>query len=616
MKVFNNHRFLTLAASLMGIICLVACGQFGPEFMAERQGDSSPLRFADSENSQDRGRVPGSYLVMFREQRAESNLFFSTFREEYAHHYLKLSEMLLSDNRIKNIEILSAIDMSSLRAVEWEPEFSAPKLLSAIFDGAADDSSAGVLTRVDFNSEASAKELLETWEAEQRIWFAEPNEVSRLSAGELNKWSTDYEAFQVWYKEINLQNALKDLGSGTAEGAQSEDAILSANTLIAVLDSGVDYEHPQLKDNIWENAAIGAAGCSDDLHGCNTTAPSKGSLGNGEVWPNQASGPGEACGNGAENAKCNHGTHVAGIIAAKPTASSAEDKYGGVCPICKVMILKVAEVEATDTSVDLKILDDSQIRAFKYLTRFRKSGGSAVRLINASFGKYNRSRSQAILIDVLKRVGTGTLVIAAASNEDSVIRSYPAAFANAIAVASVGTASNQDSVQKSYFSNYGSWVDISAPGHQILSSISGSRAGLQSGTSMAAPVVAGAAGLLLAAFPTLTFNELKERILNSANASKLYGGGKDGEVNVQYYYPKVSGESTRRPLLGGGYVDADAMLKKGVNSATGQPMDRVTAGCAIISGEHQRSNPRALLAVIVIPLLVSVIRRRVRAWEI
>jgi hypothetical protein len=196
MKVFNNHRLSTLAASLIGISCLVACGQFGPEFMSEGQAEAPSLRFADSENPQAKGRVLGSYLVMFREQRTESNLFFSTFREEYAHHYLKLSESFLQDSRVRGIEILSAVDMSSLRAVEWEPEFSAPKLLSTMFDGAVDDSSAGVLTRVDFDSEESAKTLLEQGEGEQRIWFAEPNEVSRFSAGELNKWATDYGTFQ------------------------------------------------------------------------------------------------------------------------------------------------------------------------------------------------------------------------------------------------------------------------------------------------------------------------------------------------------------------------------------------------------------------------------------
>jgi hypothetical protein len=133
---------------------------------------------------------------------------------------------------------------------------------------------------------------------------------------------------------------------------------------------------------------------------------------------------------------------------------------------------------------------------------------------------------------------------------------------------------------------------------------------------MAAPVVAGAAGLLISAFPNLPFNELKERILNSANASKLYGGGKDGEINVQYYYPKVSGEATRRPLLGGGYVDADAMLKKGVNSATGQPMDRVTAGCAVIKGEYRPGSAGVLAALMAIPLVLGLLRRRGGSWEI
>ena len=613
MKLFGLKRVSTLAASLVGIFCLLACGQFGPDFMTDRQGEADAVRFADPANPEVDGRVAGSYLVMFREQRAESKLFFSTFREEYGYHYRTLSEKFLSDHRVKDIQILSAIDMSSLRAVEWEPEFSAPKLLSSLFEGASDDSSAGVLTRVDFDSEESAKVLLEQWEGDKKIWFAEPNEASRLSAGELNKWATDYDTFQPWYDEIKLPRAFQTLATGLND-AQNEEAILDSNTLIAVLDSGVDYEHPQLKDNIWENTAIGAAGCANDLHGCNTTAPSKGSLGNGEVWPNQAVGPGVACGNGEPSAECNHGTHVAGIIAAKPSTGSGDDKYGGVCPICKVMILKVAEVEGDDTSADLKIMDDSQIRAFKYLTRFRKSGSSAVRLINASFGKYNRSRSQAILIDVLKRVGTGTLVIAAASNEDSVIRSYPAAFANAIAVASVGTQSDQASVQKSFFSNYGSWVDIAAPGFGIRSSVSGDRSFLQSGTSMAAPVVAGAAGLLLSAFPNLTFNELKERILNSADASKLYGGGKDGEVNVRYYYPKVSGEATRRPLLGGGYVDAEAMLNKGRNSATGQPLERVTAGCATILGEPYSGSSCVILILIGLPLLVGLFRLWGRSW--
>jgi subtilisin family serine protease len=280
------------------------------------------------------------------------------------------------------------------------------------------------------------------------------------------------------------------------------------------------------------------------------------------------------------------------------------------------MAIKVAELESSNTSGEPSIRDDSQLRAFKYLTRFRKSGATAVRLVNASFGKYGRSRSQAILIDVLKRVGTGTLVIAAASNEDSVIRSYPAAFSNVIAVASVGTDNDQISVQKSSFSNYGSWVDIAAPGYGLLSTYSGGRAEENSGTSMAAPAVAGAAGILLSAFPNLSFNELRERIVNSSNSKMLYGDGKDAEVNVQYYYPKISGEPVRRPLLGGGYLDVLGMLKKDSNSATGQPIERVTSGCAVIGLVDSDIHPFVLILLLMAPIIMSIMRAKGNKWVI
>jgi subtilisin family serine protease len=553
---------------------------------------------------------------MFRTERTKSNLFFASFASEYAHHYSVLSDKFLADSRVKDIDVISTVDLSSLQDVEWEVEFDGPSVLANLFDGPTDESSAGVIARVDFDSEDSAKELLQEWEADKKIWFAEPNEISRLSAGELGKWASSYESFQPWYSAINLPAAFRALASEKKpEGAQGEEAIVNSNTMIAVMDSGVDYEHPQLKDNMWVNSSVGSAGCPNDIHGCNTTAPKKGTLGNGDVWPNQASGPGVACGDG-KGGKCNHGTHVAGIIAAKPSGASDSSKYGGVCPFCKIMAIKVAELESTNTSAEPSIRDDSQLRAFKYLTRFRKSGATAVRLVNASFGKYGRSRSQAILIDVLKRVGTGTLMIAAASNEDSVIRTYPAAFSNVIAVASVGTSSDQTSVQKSSFSNYGSWVDIAAPGAGILSTFSGGDSEPNSGTSMAAPVVAGAAGILLSAFPNLNFNELRERIVNSANSKTLYVDGKDADVNVKYYYPKISGEPVRRPLLGGGYLDVLGMLKKDSNSATGQPIERVTSGCAVIAQADTAVDPLVLLFLLLAPIVISVLRIKGDEWVI
>jgi subtilisin family serine protease len=134
---------------------------------------------------------------------------------------------------------------------------------------------------------------------------------------------------------------------------------------------------------------------------------------------------------------------------------------------------------------------------------------------------------------------------------------------------------------------------------------------------MASPVVAGAAGLLLSAFPSLSYGELRERLLNTASASRLYGGELDsdgGAINLQYYYPKVSGESVRRPLLGGGLLDVNGMLNNANNSATGQPIERVTGGCGVIGADvstNAKLNGQiALIFLFFFPLLVVLFRRK------
>ena len=604
-----RHLIFPLTASLLGNLFLLSCGKMGPEFLAEPPKQLAAVRLSNDEASVGSKHVDRSYLVMFREAGAASSLYFSSFSDEYAHHYTNLSEEHLGDPRIKDIDVLTSIDMSGLKSIEWEADFSVPKTMASLFSNFKDESSAGVLARVDFSDNESAAEMLHEWEATGKIWFAEPNEISKLSVDGLGQLAKDYANKQYWHKSIQIPEAFAKIAAGLP-GAITEADIYNDPPVIAVLDSGVDYEHPQLKDNIWVNNQVGAAGCTDDIHGCNTTKPLKGSLGNGDVWPVLADGPGKEC--DASNMsqserKCDHGTHVAGIIAAKPSSSSV---VGGVCPMCRIMILRVAEVEGDSTSGDPQIQDDSQIRAFKYLTRFRKSGGSAVRIVNASFGKYSRSRSLAILVDVLKRVGSGTLVIAAASNEDSMIRSYPAALSNAIAVASVGLQSPNDSMRKSSFSNFGPWVDIAAPGY-INSTVSGGNLRDMAGTSMASPVVAGAAGLLLAAYPSLNFNQLRERILKTASASKLYGSDTEGGlVNSQYYYPKLAGEEARRPLLGGGLVDVNAILENKGNFATGQPVERVTPGCGVIGGAGSSASPIVSLLLLLLPVLFWRLHRR------
>ncbi len=114
----------------------------------------------------------------------------------------------------------------------------------------------------------------------------------------------------------------------------------------------------------------------------------------------------------------------------------------------------------------------------------------------------------------------GAVVIAAAGNEGSTRRSYPAAenVAGLLAVAA-----NGPNDRLAPFSSYGDWVDIAAPGAEIVSTVPGGGYGTWSGTSMAAPLVAGAAALLRAAKPGLRAQEAASRLV--ATAAPLCGNG-------------------------------------------------------------------------------------------
>jgi hypothetical protein len=131
----------------------------GPEFLAEPPKQLAAVRLSNDEASVGSKHVDRSYLVMFREAGAASSLYFSSFSDEYAHHYTNLSEEHLGDPRIKDIDVLTSIDMSGLKSIEWEADFSVPKTMASLFSNFKDESSAGVLARVDFSDNESAADM-------------------------------------------------------------------------------------------------------------------------------------------------------------------------------------------------------------------------------------------------------------------------------------------------------------------------------------------------------------------------------------------------------------------------------------------------------------------------
>jgi len=253
------------------------------------------------------------------------------------------------------------------------------------------------------------------------------------------------------------------------------------------------------------------------------------------------------------------------------------------------------------------------------VTLFRRQGSPAVRVINASFGKFVRSRTVGLLIRLMRQTN-GTVLIGASGNEDTLSMEYPAAFTDAIAVAAVDIKLN-----KVGFSNFGRWVDISAPGSNILATVPGTALETKSGTSMAAPMVAGVAGLLLYQSPTISFDDLRQALLNSADPS-FYSADHEGGFNFHNYYPKIEQESIRQPLLGTGLLNANAALRRDVNAE--QPLfsdlNRVRKGCGTVgilrSSRHpdpeQRGGEGSLrlyLVVFALPLLMIYSLQVIRA---
>ncbi len=540
-------------------------------------GRQQEVTLASAEDITNGSVLPASYLVSFK---TSAPVGGATFIDEYQQHYMPLADRQRGDPRVKDMYFLTSLDLRD------DPDDA-----DAGFGGSGanrgiiampprylqDEPVVGSLTRVDFLSPEDAVSALTEWHAQGLLHYAEPNYVSKTAqttdapADEsiFGKHATDYAQLNYWwFQKINLHQTFASIAARdvTQPGVPTDEAILAAQPIIAVLDSGVDYGHPALASRIWKNQDLNTSGCTNDTYGCNTTKVERGKLGNGDVHPFDTSGPGESCFN--KDSNCSHGTHVAGIIAADNAWVDPETgrPASGVCPVCRLMVLKIVSRVGNESG----ILDSAIIAAFKYVT-LRRSGSPPVRLVNASFGKFVRSRSVGLLVRLL-REKFGTLVVAAAGNEDTLTMEYPGAFKDAIAVAAVDS-----NLLKVAFSNFGRWVDISAPGNGIVSTVPGASLDTKSGTSMAAPMVAGVAGLMLTRYPDIGYGELRRWLLESADAS-FYAPG----VNRAYY--EIDGIDEPQPLLGYGVLNALGAINK--TPAAGLPiftaLDRVEKGCGVV----------------------------------
>ncbi|RYG63842.1 hypothetical protein EON80_20390, partial [bacterium] len=270
----------------------------------------------------------------------------------------------------------------------------------------------------------------------------------------------------------------------------------SSNVVIAVLDTGVDLKHVDIKANLWKNSKEIAGnkkdddgnGKVDDVHGFNALDP--------------ASPPQDDNG---------HGTHCAGLIGA---VGNNKLNATGVCWNVRIMALKFLNESGRGS-------DAGAIECIEYAVKMKQSGVN-LRAISHSWGG---KADNVFLRDAFKLAeNAGIINICAAGNAESLTGQgrniettpeYPASF-DLSSIISVGASTQTDALAK--LSNYGpKSVDLAAPGLNVVSLQLGGGVVPMSGTSMATPIVAGAVGLLLAKEPGLSPAQVKARILETVD---------------------------------------------------------------------------------------------------
>jgi len=277
----------------------------------------------------------------------------------------------------------------------------------------------------------------------------------------------------------------------------------SKAVMVGVIDTGVDANHKDLRDNIWQNPGESGNGKENN----NIDDDNNGFVDDVRGWDfvNNDNNPFD------DN---EHGSHVSGSVGA--VGNNAEG-VAGVSWNVSLIPLKFLDANGSGSTIDA-------VEAIIYGTNV------GAKILSNSWG--GGGRSQALEDAINFANDNGVLFVAAAGNESANNDQAPSFPANYEVENVISVAANTESDRLAGFSNFGEKsVELAAPGNQILSTVPGDRYAFLSGTSMATPHVSGAAALIWSQYPNMTMQQLIIRLLGSVDrrsdyADKVSTGGR------------------------------------------------------------------------------------------
>ncbi len=340
--------------------------------------------------------------------------------------------------------------------------------------------------------EQTIDELYQSGEVE----FAEPNYLVHVDRTPSDPLFSDQWALQNLGPKDSSSSIKTDADIDATEAWQR--AINASNTIVVVLDTGVDYTHEDLAANIWTNPGEkdGQTGIDDDhngyvddLHGINTA--------------DSTSDPMDIDG---------HGTHCAGTIGA---AGNNGTGIAGIGWKAQIMPLKFMTHETGYIN--------RAIECINYALAIKEANNYPRMIFNISWG-FEGTFPQSLYNAFVAAQEAGVIMVCSAGNggkNADVTAHWPSSF-NMDNIIRVGASDAND--QKASFSNYGiTAVDVFAPGVEILSTMPGNTYEKFSGTSAATPFVTGACALLWSLRSDLSWDQIKANLLNGIENGKTPG---------------------------------------------------------------------------------------------